>query len=166
MDVSLKARAAALAVGATLGVAAIGSAHAHHSFAMYDQTKTVTVTGKLTRFIPGANHAQLIFELVGPDGQPEKGADGSAVTWGVELGPAATIAKQGISVDNFPLGTILTVTLNPLRNGKNFGALASGAELIKCGDKMPAGGCNEKTGTVYAQSRENFGTQRLQTTQQ
>ena len=43
---------------------------AHHSFAMYDRNQTKTVTGKLIRFIPGANHAQLIFEVVGPDGAP------------------------------------------------------------------------------------------------
>jgi len=46
------------------------STQAHHSFAMYDQEKQVTLTGKLTRFIPGANHAQLIFEVIGPDADP------------------------------------------------------------------------------------------------
>ena len=45
-------------------------AAAHHSFAMYDQSQVKTVTGKLTRFIPGANHAQLIFELLESDGSP------------------------------------------------------------------------------------------------
>lgn len=120
---------------------------------MYDQTKQETLTGKLTRFIPGANHAQLIFELLGSDGEPQMGADGKAVTWGVELGPAAAIAKQGVTVDGFPLGTVITVTLNPLRNGKTFGAMASGARLIKCGTAMPDGGCNETTGEVFLESR-------------
>ena len=32
--------------------------HAHHSFAMYDQTKQVTHTGRLIRFIPGANQGK------------------------------------------------------------------------------------------------------------
>lgn len=88
---------------------------AHHSFAMYDQSKQETLTGKLTRFIPGANHAQLLFELVGPDGQTGLGADGKPVVWGIELPPAAAIAKQGVTVKSFPLGSIITVTLNPLR---------------------------------------------------
>ena len=35
--------------------------YAHHSFAMYDMSATKTMTGKLTRFIPGSNHAQIIF---------------------------------------------------------------------------------------------------------
>jgi hypothetical protein len=129
------------------------TAQAHHSFAMYDQSKQVTHTGKLIRFIPGANHAQLLFELVGADGKPELGADGKPSTWGVELGPAAAIAKQGVTVESFPLGTIITVTLNPLRNGKTFGALASGASLIKCGAELPAGGCTADTGEVFLESR-------------
>lgn len=136
-----------------LAAASSAAAYAHHSFAMYDQTKNETLTGKLTRFIPGANHAQLVFELQSAEGKAQLGADGKPVIWGVELGPAATIAKQGVTVEGFPLGTILTVTLNPLRNGKNFGAMASGARLIGCGTTMPEGGCNEKTGRVFLESR-------------
>ena len=143
--------AAALAVAA--GFAAAPS-QAHHSFAMYDQTKQETHTGKLVRFIPGANHAQLLFEIVGEDGKPVVGADGKAITWGVELGPAAAIAKQGVTVESFPLGTVITVTLNPLRNGKTFGALAQGARLIRCGAEVPAGGCTAETGEVFLASRD------------
>ena len=66
---------------------------AHHSFAMYDQSQVKTVTGKLTRFIPGANHAQLIFELLEADGSPVLDAAGKPTLWGVETGPAARIAR-------------------------------------------------------------------------
>jgi hypothetical protein len=145
-----------------LGNVLSATAFAHHSFAMYDQSKQETMTGKLTRFIPGANHAQLIFEVVGQDGKTQLGPDGKAVVWGIELGPAATIAQQGVTVEAFQPGTIINVTLNPLRNGKNFGAMASGARLIKCGMAIPAGGCTDKTGEVFLQSREGFGTQRVQ----
>ena len=71
---SLKSRLAALGAAVTTLVSA--PLHAHHSFAMYDQTKQVTHTGRLIRFIPGANHAQLLFEIVGDDGKPAVGADG------------------------------------------------------------------------------------------
>jgi hypothetical protein len=162
---AMKGRWVVAAVGFVLGQLAIGTAHAHHSFAMYDQSKTETMTGKLTRFIPGANHAQLIFELTDEHGKTQLGADGKPVIWGIELGPAAAIAQQGVTVESFPLGTIITVTLNPLRNGKNFGAMASGARLIKCGMSVPPGGCDEKTGEVFLQSREGFGTQRVQSPQ-
>jgi hypothetical protein len=143
------------AVGAVVaGLCAAASAHAHHSFAMYDQTKQETHTGRLVRFIPGANHAQLLFEIVDADGKPAVGADGKPITWGVELGPAAAIAKQGVTVESFPLGTVITVTLNPLRNGKTFGAMAQGGRLIRCGKEIPAGGCTAETGETFLAARD------------
>src|SRR5688572_14639273 len=125
------------------------NAGAHHSFAMYDQAQVKTMTGKLTRFIPGANHAQLIFEVLEPDGSPALDAAGKPVMWGVETGPAARIAQQGVTPDNFPNGTIVTVTLNPLRNGRTFGAMPNGSGLINCGKEFPARGCTADTGTSY-----------------
>jgi hypothetical protein len=149
----VSARSAAIACCVAALVFVGTAAKAHHSFAMYDQTKQETYTGKLIRFIPGANHAQLLFELVGADGERQIGADGKPITWGVELGPAATIAKQGVTVESFPLGTVITVTLNPLRNGKTFGAMAQGARLIRCGSALPTGGCTAETGQVFLESR-------------
>src|SRR5688500_6741429 len=46
----------AAAAGALL-LAMVAPALAHHSFAMYDQTTSKTMTGKLVRYIPGANQA-------------------------------------------------------------------------------------------------------------
>jgi hypothetical protein len=131
--------------GAASWSLAMPAAHAHHSFAMYDQSKTVTLTGKLTRFIPGSNHAQLIFELLEPDGRPIV-ESGTPVVWGVETGSAAALARQGVTVQSMPIGTILTVSLYPLRDGRSFGAIAG--LLIKCGTSMPEGGCTQESGEV------------------
>ena len=122
------------------------SAIAHHSFAMYDMQKSQSMTGKLTRFIPGGNHAQLVFEVLGDDGKPMM-KDGKVVVWGVETGSAASIARNGITVDSFPVGTVIGVTLHPLRDGRPFGAV--GGPIVHCGTTMPAGGCNEKTGKAF-----------------
>jgi hypothetical protein len=130
-------------------LAASGYCAAHHSFAMYDQKDLRTLTGRLTRYIPGANHAQLLFELLDASGQPVLDAEGNPVLWGAETGPAGRIAKQGVTFANFPVGTIITVQLNPLRNGKQFGALPNGAPLINCGMTMPVGGCTKETGKAY-----------------
>ncbi len=138
---------AAMAAVATLVWTA--NAGAHHSFAMYDQSQVKTMTGKLTRFIPGANHAQLIFEVLEADGSPVLDAAGKPVMWGVETGPAARIAQQGVTPDNFPNGTIVTVALNPLRNGKTFGAMPNGTPIVHCGKTMPQGGCTAETGRTY-----------------
>lgn len=121
-------------------------AFAHHSFAMYDQSTTKTVTGRLTRYVPGANHAQLHFELVDDQGKTIT-ENGKPVMWGVETGSAAQLARRGVTVEAFPVGTIITVALNPLRNGKPFGALAG--VLIKCGNTMPKGGCTRETGQEF-----------------
>ena len=118
---------------------------AHHSFAMYDQTTTRTMTGTLVRYIPGANHAQLIFDVLAPDGAPVT-EDGKPLRWGVETGSAAALARRSVAPKTFPDGTIFTVTLYPLRDGRPFGAMAG--MLIKCGAEMPAGGCTEATGEV------------------
>ena len=143
--------AAALSAGLTSVTLLLGSviANAHHSFAMYDQSKRTTLTGRLTRYIPGPNHAQFLFELLEADGSTVLDENGEPVLWGVETGPATRIARQGVTPDNFPVGTIITVQANPLRNGKNFGAVPNGTPLINCGMEMPSGGCTADTGTVY-----------------
>lgn len=122
---------------------------AHHSFAMYDQAQTRSFTGKLTRFITGANHAQILFEVLDENGATMLDAAGKPVMWGVETGPAARIAQQGVTPDNFPVGTIIAVSLNPLRDGRTFGAMPNGTGLTNCGKAIPAGGCTAETGTVY-----------------
>lgn len=144
----MKATILAVAVMTVLVAAPAG---AHHSFAMYDQTQTKTLTGKLTRYVPGSNHAQLIFEALGPDGQPMIGKDGKPVVWGVETGSAAAMARRGLSPKTFPIGTVFTVTFFPLRDGRPFGAMTG--EFIKCGSTMPEGGCSKGTGqTLFVEN--------------
>ena len=103
----------------------------HHSFAMYDQSKTVTLTGVVKQFVAQANHAELHFYLVAPDRKGvAKGADGKYVEWGVEMAGAAAVAQQGITAQTFGAGTVFSVKLNPLRDGSNFGS-RTGA-IAKC----------------------------------
>src|SRR4051812_9689551 len=81
----------------------------HHSFAMYDQTKTITWTGVMTRFVAQANHAEMHFVPLGPDGKPLRAADGKPIQWGVEMAGAAAVAEQGITAASFPAGTIFSL---------------------------------------------------------
>ena len=110
-------------------------AFAHHSFAMYDQTKTVVLTGVAYQFVAQANHAEIHFYLIGPDGKLAKGKDGKNVDWGVEMAGAAAVAQQGITAASFPVGTIFSVKLNPLRDGNTFGSRVGA--IAKCPWKMP-----------------------------
>jgi len=95
---------------------------AHHSFAMYDQNKVVTLTGVATQFVAQANHAEIHFYAVGPDGKLMKDAAGKNLSWGVEMAGAAAVAQQGITAATFPAGTVFSVRLNPLRDGSNYGS--------------------------------------------
>lgn len=105
-------------------------AFAHHSFAMYDQTKTVTWTGVVTRYVGQANHAELHFIAIGPDGKPMKDAEGKYVSWGVEMAGAAAVAEQGITATSFAVGTVFSVKLNPMRDGTNYGSRVGA--IAKC----------------------------------
>jgi hypothetical protein len=130
-----------IAVGAAVVLTV--PAAAHHSFAMYDQTVTKTLSGKLTRYVPGANHAQLLFVVVGNDGNVVM-KDGKPMQFGVETGSAIAMARNNVTVKTMSEGTFITVRFYPLRDGRDFGALAG--MLISCGKAMPHGGCNEQTG--------------------
>jgi hypothetical protein len=147
-------RVGTLAGALALFAIAVTPALSHHSFAMYDQSTTKIMTGKLTRYIPGANHVQLLFSPVDDTGKVLM-KDSKPIQWGVEMGSAAAMARQGVMPKTFPEGTIFTVRLYPLRDGRNFGALAG--MLIKCGDTMPKGGCNKDTGQSMV--GQNFNAQ-------
>jgi hypothetical protein len=109
----------------------VTTALSHHSFAMYDQGKTVILTGVMKQFVPQANHAELHFYLIAPDRKGlAKSADGKNTEWGVEMAGSAAIAQQGITATAFPVGTVFSVKLNPLRDGTNFGS-RTGA-IAKC----------------------------------
>ena len=110
---------------------------AHHSFAMYDQTKMLTLTGVVYQFVAQANHAEIHMYLLGADGKLEKDKDGKPHAFGVEMAGAAAIAEQGITADTMKAGTIVSVKVNPLRDGTDFGSKAGNSGLAKCPWKTP-----------------------------
>jgi hypothetical protein len=104
---------------------------AHHSFAMYDQTKVVTLTGVVRQFVPQANHAEIHFILLAPDHKSlATGKDGKHVQWGIEMAGTAQLERLGITPKTFGPGTVFSVHLNPLRDGTNFGARVGA--MAKC----------------------------------
>jgi hypothetical protein len=111
-------------------------ARAHHSFSIFDAEQTKTFTGVVTRINPDANHLQIFFAPMNDERNGvERTADGKPVVWAVEMAGSAQSAKDGISVNAFPPGTIFTVSLHPLRNGDPAGARAG--PLYKCPVKTP-----------------------------
>ena len=134
---SILTRALAGAV-TSLGVGfAAAPALAHHSFAMYDQTKILVLTGVMYQFVAQANHAELHMYLIGTDGKLEKDKDGKPHAYGVEMAGAAAIAQQGITAESMRAGTIISVKVNPLRDGTDFGSKAGNSAIAKCPWKTP-----------------------------
>ena len=56
--------------------------------------------------------------------------------WAVEMPGAMVAARDGITVNNFPRGTIISVGLHPLRNGFPAGAPADSG-VLKCPPQTP-----------------------------
>jgi hypothetical protein len=130
-------------LAATLAAACsfAGSVQAHHSFAMYDLNKAYVITGVVLRVDPNPNHLQLfIVPLNEARDQVIRDDKGQPLVWAVEMDTAAAAAREGITVNNFPRGTILSVGLHPHRNGSPAGGRGKNG-LFKCpADTPPAPG--------------------------
>jgi hypothetical protein len=113
------------------------SAEAHHSFAMYDLGRTYVMTGVVTRVDPNPNHLQLFFApLNDARDQIIRDSKGEPVVWALEMETAAVAARDGITVNNFPRGTIISIGLHPHRNGAPAGGRGKNG-LIKCPAETP-----------------------------
>ena len=111
---TISAAAGALLAGAVL--LGGGSACAHHSFAMFDQTKQASIAGTVKDFEWTNPHA--FIELEAPDGK----------LWSVELNSPNNLVRQGWKRTALKPGDKVTVVLNPLRNGQP-GGLFNGVTL-------------------------------------
>ena len=128
-----------------------GTAGAHHSFAMYDTNLTYVMTGVVTRVDPNPNHLQMfIAPLNEARDQVLKDENGEPIVWAIEMDGAAVEARNGVTVNGFPRGTIVSVGLHPLRNGFPGGGRGESG-LFKCpADTPPAPGmhCDSVAGAT------------------
>src|SRR5688572_32703231 len=113
---------------------------AHHSFAMYDKSITYVFTGVVERINPDGAHLQIVFVPLNETRDAlVRYASGKTASWLVEMGGAGVVARDGITLDGFPRGTVFSVGLAPLRSGQRGGARVEG--LVKCpAGKPPAAG--------------------------
>lgn len=91
-----------------------GSAFAHHSQAMFDESKMVTLKGVVTKFAWINPHVQLYFDVT------EKG---KAQNWQIELNSALSMGRAGWKRTQFKAGDVVTVSFHPARNGSEHGYL-------------------------------------------
>lgn len=125
------------AAAALLSCSLAASANAHHSFAMYDVKTIYNFTGVVTRVVP--NSAHLIIHFVPLNDARDsvvRDAAGEPVEWTVELGGAGAASRHGITVNGFPRGSIISLGLHPLRDGRPGGGIGN-LGLYKCPANTP-----------------------------
>jgi hypothetical protein len=117
-------------LGATVGVL-IASAPllAHHGAAQFDVGKKVTVKGTVTEWFWSNPHCFLRFDATGSDGQ--------VVHWAAETQSGPNILPQGFSKQTFKVGDEVTVTLEPVKNGRPMGRLLR--VVLPDGSALPLG---------------------------
>jgi hypothetical protein len=108
----------AFLVSAAVVLAGASSALAHHSAAMFDRHKQLTLHGTLITYKFMAPHAWISLTTTG-----EGGAAGAR--WDIECTSAGAMKRIGITPDNLKPGDKITVVTNPLRDGRNGGSLVS-----------------------------------------
>ena len=126
----------ALSAAVLLAALAGAPALAHHSFAMFDMSKQVQITGVVKDFQYTNPHSWVIVVAPGPDG---KQAD-----WGFESEGPSTLLRAGIKHSSLTPGDKVTVTAYPMRDGRPAGSLiqvakADGSVLIFRAGPPPAG---------------------------
>lgn len=98
-----------LSVAAAAVVFGAIPAAAHHSFAMFDQKKIMTLQGTVRQFQWTNPHA--FIELEAPGGQH----------WSIELNSPNNLKRQGWTRVSLKAGDQVTVRMNPLRDGSHGG---------------------------------------------
>lgn len=103
---------------ALLGAAALAAAGicapalAHHSFAMFDQKKVMTLNGTVHEFQWTNPHSWIELDV------PQ---NGGTQRWSIELNSPNNLKRQGWARDSIKPGDKVTVRIAPLRSGQHGG---------------------------------------------
>jgi hypothetical protein len=116
-------------------------AFAHHSFAMFDQSKVLYLTGTVKQFELVNPHAWLHLAILGDKGD--------ASTWSFEGGSVSQLVRLGWSKDSFKVGDEVEVGFRPMKDGSRGGQIMS--VKLADGRKVCSNrGCGDGSGDVLA----------------
>ena len=116
----MKARSVQLVVASALAgglVAIAGSASAHHSYAMFDRTRSIAINGAIYRFDWTNPHVYIWVYVLNDKG----GKD----LWAIEGGPPSRLNYIGWDRHSFNPGDSVKMIINPLRDGRTGGYFVS-----------------------------------------
>lgn len=96
----------------TLLAAATIPGWSHHSGAMFDRTKTTTITGTVSEFNWTNPHSSIKVEVT---------TNGKTESWAIEMNSPNNLVREGWKRTTLKAGDKVTLTINPLRDGKPGG---------------------------------------------
>jgi hypothetical protein len=105
---------------------------AHHSGAMFDDKKEITVTGVVKEFQYTNPHSWLVVDV--------KGSDGKVVTWGFEAEGPSTLQRAGIRPSDFKAGTPVRISGHPMRDGRPAAAWTKATRTTDNKEFVPLAG--------------------------
>lgn len=103
--------ATAIAAGVAMPV------QAHHSFAMFDNTKEKVLTGTIREFQWTNPHTWIQVTVPGANGKTEE--------WSIEGSSPNGLTRQGWKRNSLKPGDKVSVTIHPLKNGDKGGSFVS-----------------------------------------
>jgi hypothetical protein len=107
----------AVVFAVVVGLAVTAPLFAHHGGATLYTDRTVTLKGTVKRWFWSNPHCLLTLDV--------KGDDGKMVEWIAETQAPNSIYAQGYRKDSFKPGDVITVTLQPTKNGRPNGRIVS-----------------------------------------
>ena len=103
---------------------------AHHGTASFDTTKDLTLKGTVTDWIWANPHCFLKFDAMDETG--------TVRNWAVEVSNPTDMTKRGWARGSFKVGDMVTVNLQPVKNGAPIGRLRT--VTLPDGSALSAGG--------------------------
>ena len=111
---------------AAFGLLLSVSLAAHHGAAAYDVGKQVVLKGTVVGWVYSNPHCLLSLDV--------KGEDGQVVRWMAEGQAPNVVYQAGYRKDSFNFGDQVTVTVEPVKNGRPMGRIL--AAILADGTKL------------------------------
>jgi Family of unknown function (DUF6152) len=97
-----------------MGLGLVVPAFSHHSHAMFDHSKEVSVTGTVTQFVFRNPHVFLYVDVTDDKGETKN--------YWIEMSNLPNMLRRGIGQTTFKIGDKVTVNLYPLKDGRPGGS--------------------------------------------
>lgn len=104
-------------------------ASAHHSYSMFDMTKTIELEATVTQFKWQNPHSFILADVAAPGGKEN---------WAIEMTAPANLVQEGWKRTSLKTGDKVKLYVHPLRSGAKGGSyvgvrLANGSKLGQAG---------------------------------